>query len=201
MPEEDRSDLLSTVVDESERLNRFIANLLDMTKIESGAMEPNSAPHYAGDIVGTALARAAKILEHHKTEMSIPADLPMVRVDPVLFEQVIFNLLDNAAKYAPEGSVIHIEGWADADNVVVQVSDEGPGIPPADLARVFDTFYRVRKGDQVRAGTGLGLSICRGFTEAMGGTITAGNRRGRTGAVFTIRLPIPNDIPKLDELK
>ncbi|MBY4610906.1 sensor histidine kinase KdpD [Rhizobium sp. 9T] len=201
MPEADRADLLSTVVDESERLNRFIANLLDMTKIESGAMEPNSALHYAGDIIGSALARAAKILEHHKTEMSIPAELPMVRVDPVLFEQVIFNLLDNAAKYAPAGSVIQIEGWADADNVVVQVLDEGPGIPPADLARVFDTFYRVRKGDQVRAGTGLGLSICRGFIEAMGGTITAGNRRGRPGAVFTIRLPKPNDIPKLDELK
>ncbi|MBB2749989.1 UNVERIFIED_ORG: two-component system sensor histidine kinase KdpD [Rhizobium aethiopicum] len=201
MPEEDRSDLLSTVVDESERLNRFIANLLDMTKIESGAMEPNSAPHYAGDIVGSALRRATKILEHHKTEMRIPTDLPMVRVDPVLFEQVIFNLLDNAAKYAPEGSVIHIGGWADADNVVLQVLDEGPGIPPADLTRVFDTFYRVRKGDQVRAGTGLGLSICRGFIEAMGGTITAGNRTGGPGAVFTIRLPKPTDIPKLDELK
>ncbi|MBY5359563.1 sensor histidine kinase KdpD [Rhizobium leguminosarum] len=201
MPEEDRSDLLSTVVDESERLNRFIANLLDMTKIESGAMEPNHALHYAGDIIGSALRRAAKILDGHKTEMSIPAELPMVRVDPVLFEQVIFNLLDNAAKYAPEASVIHIEGWADADNVVVQISDEGPGIPPADLNRVFDTFYRVRKGDQVRAGTGLGLSICRGFIEAMGGTITAGNRTGRPGAVFTIRLPKPTDIPKLDELK
>ncbi|EJJ27463.1 sensor histidine kinase [Rhizobium sp. CF142] len=201
MPAEDRTELLSTVVDESERLNRFIANLLDMTKIESGAMEPNYALHYAGDIAGTALRRAAKILDHHRTEMTIAADLPMVRVDPVLFEQVLFNLLDNAAKYAPEGSVIRIEGWADADNVVVQVSDEGPGIPPADLTRVFDTFYRVRKGDQVRAGTGLGLSICRGFIEAMGGTITAGNRTDRSGAVFTIRLPKPNDIPKLDELK
>lgn len=201
MSAEDRADLLSTVVDESERLNRFIANLLDMTKIESGAMEPNYALHYAGDIAGSALRRAAKILDHHRTEMTIPADLPMVRVDPVLFEQVLFNLLDNAAKYAPEGSVIRIEGWADADNVVVQVSDQGPGIPPADLNRVFDTFYRVRKGDQVRAGTGLGLSICRGFIEAMGGTITAGNRTNRSGAVFTIRLPKPNDIPKLDELK
>lgn len=201
MSADDRTDLLSTVVDESERLNRFIANLLDMTKIESGAMEPNYALHYAGDIAGSALRRAAKILDHHRTEMTIAADLPMVRVDPVLFEQVLFNLLDNAAKYAPEGSVIRIEGWADADNVVVQVSDEGPGIPPADLTRVFDTFYRVRKGDQVRAGTGLGLSICRGFIEAMGGTITAGNRTNRSGAVFTIRLPKPNDIPKLDELK
>lgn len=119
----------------------------------------------------------------------------------MLFEQVLFNLLDNAAKYAPVGSVIRIEGWADADNVIIQLSDEGPGIPLGDLDRVFDTFYRVRKGDQVRAGTGLGLSICRGFIEAMGGTITASNRQDRSGAVFTIRLPKPDDIPKLDELK
>ncbi|TCU15134.1 two-component system sensor histidine kinase KdpD [Rhizobium sullae] len=198
---EDRDDLLSTVIDESERLNRFIANLLDMTKIESGAMEPNYGLHYPGDIAGSALRRAIKILERHKTEMIMPADLPMVRVDPVLFEQALFNLLDNAAKYAPEGSVIRIEGSTDAGHVGIQIADEGPGIPPNDLTRVFDTFHRVRKGDQVRAGTGLGLSICRGFIEAMGGTIIAGNRKDRSGAVFTIRLPKPNDIPKLDELK
>ena len=201
MSQEDRVDLLSTVIDESERLNRFIANLLDMTKIESGAMEPNYALHYPGDIAGSALRRAEKILAHHKTVMTIPADLPMVRVDPVLFEQALFNLLDNAAKYAPQGSSIRIDGWADGYNVMIQVSDEGPGIPPADVNRVFDTFYRVRKGDQVRAGTGLGLSICRGFVEAMAGTITAGNRSDRSGAVFTIRLPKPNEIQKLDELQ
>ncbi len=201
MSVEDRLDLLSTVVDESERLNRFIANLLDMTKIESGAMEPNYALHYPGDIAGSALRRAEKILAHHKTVMTIPADLPMIRVDPVLFEQVLFNLLDNAAKYAPQGSSIRIDGRADEYNVVIEVSDEGPGIPPADVDRVFDTFYRVSKGDQVRAGTGLGLSICRGFVEAMGGAITARNRSDRSGAVFTIRLPKPNEIPKLDELK
>jgi len=201
MSVEDRLDLLSTVVDESERLNRFIANLLDKTKIESGAMEPNYALHYPGDIAGSALRRAEKILAHHKTVMTIPADLPMIRVDPVLFEQVLFNLLDNAAKYAPQGSSIRIDGRADEYNVVIEVSDEGPGIPPADLDRVFDTFYRVSKGDQVRAGTGLGLSICRGFVEAMGGTITARNRSDGSGAVFTIRLPKPNEIPKLDELK
>ncbi|NMN71211.1 sensor histidine kinase KdpD [Rhizobium sp. 57MFTsu3.2] len=201
MSVEDRLDLLSTVVDESERLNRFIANLLDMTKIESGAMEPNYALHYPGDIAGSALRRAEKILAHHKTVITIPADLPMIRVDPVLFEQVLFNLLDNAAKYAPQGSSIRIDGRADEYNVVIEVSDEGPGIPPADLDRVFDTFYRVSKGDQVRAGTGLGLSICRGFVEAMGGTITARNRSDGSGAVFTIRLPKPNEIPKLDELK
>ena len=201
MSEEDRKDLLSTIVDESERLNRFIANLLDMTRIESGAMEPNYALHDVGDIVGSALRRGAKILGGHGVDVRIPADLPVVRVDPVLFEQVLFNLLDNAAKYAPEGSTIDIEGWSGTDTVVVQVADAGPGIPPGDLDRVFDTFYRVRKGDQVRAGTGLGLSICRGFIEAMGGTIAAGNRPDRTGAVFTIRLPKPNDILKLDEFK
>ncbi|MGY5778407.1 DUF4118 domain-containing protein [Rhizobium sp. LEGMi135b] len=201
LPHEDRVDLLSTVIDESERLNRFIANLLDMTKIESGAMEPNYALHYAGDIVGSALRRAAKILIHHRVDVQMPVDLPMVKVDPVLFEQVLFNLLDNAAKYAPEGSAIRLEAWADIDNIVFRVMDEGQGIPPADLERVFDTFYRVRKGDQVRAGTGLGLSICRGFIEAMGGAIAAGNRTDRQGAVFTIRLPKPTDVPKLDELK
>jgi two-component system, OmpR family, sensor histidine kinase KdpD len=201
VPAQDRADLLSTVIDESERLNRFIANLLDMTKLESGAMEPNHALHYAGDIVGSTLRRSAKILASHRLDVDLPVDLPMVRVDPVLFEQVLFNLLDNAAKYAPEGSTIRIEAWADAGSVVFRVMDEGPGIPAADLERVFDTFYRVRKGDQVRAGTGLGLSICRGFVEAMGGTITAGNRTDRSGALFTIRLPRPTDIPKLYELK
>ncbi|ESX26775.1 hypothetical protein X767_05635 [Mesorhizobium sp. LSJC264A00] len=189
LPENDRAELLTTVLDESERLNRFIANLLDMTKIESGAMEPNFALHYVGDVVGSALQRARKITAGHKTEVDIPADLPMLKLDPVLFEQMLFNLLDNAAKYAPQGSTIRLQGWADNGSVALQIMDEGPGIPPADLERVFDSFYRVRKRDQVQAGTGLGLSICRGFIEAMGGTIMAANRSDRPGAVFTIRMP------------
>ncbi|RWQ42197.1 MAG: sensor histidine kinase KdpD [Mesorhizobium sp.] len=199
LPEQDRADLLSTVLDESERLNRFIANLLDMTKIESGAMEPNYAFHYVGDIVGSALYRARKIIGEHKADIDIPADLPMLRLDPVLFEQVLFNLLDNAAKYAPPGSTIRLQGWLDNGFVILQIMDEGPGIPPADLQRVFDTFYRVRKGDQVRAGTGLGLSICRGFIEAMGGTISAASRTDRSGAVFTIRMPVPTELPAVDD--
>ncbi|CAI2931410.1 sensor histidine kinase [Aminobacter niigataensis] len=198
LPEEGRAELVTTVLDESERLNRFIANLLDMTKLESGAMEPNYALHYAGDIVGSALRRAAKITAQHKTEVDMPADLPMLKLDPVLFEQVLFNLLDNAAKYAPEGSLIRIRGWADGTSVAIQMMDEGPGIPQADLERIFDTFYRVRKGDHVRAGTGLGLSICRGFVEAMGGTIVASNRADRPGAVFTITMPVPAERPSLD---
>ncbi|MCR6498151.1 sensor histidine kinase KdpD [Shinella sp. CPCC 101442] len=197
LDEEARRELLSTVIDESERLNRFIANLLDMTRIGSGAMEPNYAWHYAGDIVGSALARAGKIISHHKIEVRIPHTLPMLRVDPVLFEQVLFNLIDNAAKYAPEDTLIEISGRQDGNAVLLCVSDEGPGIPPDDIERIFDSFYRVRKGDHVRAGTGLGLSICRGFVEAMGGRITAANRTERSGAVFTIRMPVPAEIPLL----
>jgi two-component system sensor histidine kinase KdpD len=200
LPEEDRLELLTTVTDESERLNRFIANLLDMTRIESGAMEPNAAFHYIGDIAGSALRRAGKILAHHKVDVRVPADLPMVRVDPVLFEQVLFNLLDNAAKYAPEGSIVRVQAESTGERVFVRVSDEGPGIPPGDIARVFDTFYRVRKGDHVRAGTGLGLSICRGFVEAMGGTIAAENRADRPGAVFTVSLPLLPDAPNLKDM-
>jgi two-component system sensor histidine kinase KdpD len=191
LPEPDRAELLSTIIDESERLNRFIANLLDMTRIEAGATEPNVSLHYVGDIVGSALRRVAKILAQHETEIDIPADLPMLKLDSVLFEQVLFNLLDNAAKYAPAGSKVRIQGWVDVDSVRLQILDEGPGIPPSDLERVFDTFYRARKADHVLAGTGLGLSICRGFIEAMGGTISAANRTDRSGAVFTIQMPVP----------
>ncbi|MDG3579489.1 sensor histidine kinase KdpD [Rhizobium sp. YJ-22] len=190
-PEDVRADLVATIVDESERLNRFISNLLDMTRIGAGAMEPNYALHFVGDIVGTALSRAAKITARHRIEVAIPAELPMVRVDPVLFEQVLFNLIDNAAKYAPPETVIAFRGWREGSSVLLAVVDEGPGIPSDDLERIFDSFYRVRKGDHVRAGTGLGLAICRGFVEAMGGSIRAENREGRPGAVFTIRLPVP----------
>jgi two-component system sensor histidine kinase KdpD len=114
----------------------------------------------------------------------------MVEIDAVLVEQVLFNLLDNAAKYSPADTQIRIMSWQDGGSVKVQLSDEGDGIPAADLERIFDKFYRVRKGDHVRAGTGLGLAISRGFVEALRGTITAANRIDRTGAVFTIVLPM-----------
>lgn len=200
MPEEDRMDLLATVLDESERLNRFISNLLDMTKIESGATAPNASFHYVGDIVGSALRRAGKILARHKTAIDISPALPMLKLDPVLFEQVLFNLFDNAAKYSRPGSTVMIRGWVDGSAIALQVMDEGPGIPSGDLERIFDSFYRVRKGDHVRAGTGLGLSICRGFVEAMGGTIAATNRIDRSGAIFTIMMPVPFELPNLEDL-
>ena len=193
LDETSKEDLLTTVQDEAERLNRFIANLLDMTRLESGAIAPNIALNDLSDVLGAALQRARKILANDRVALHLAADLPMVAIDPVLFEQVLFNLLDNAAKYSPSYGTILIQAWEDERAVVLQVLDEGGGIPDEDLERIFDKFYRARKGDRVRAGTGLGLPICRGFVEAMGGTIVAGNRKDRSGAVFTVRLPIVED--------
>jgi two-component system sensor histidine kinase KdpD len=130
--------------------------------------------------------------------LELEADLPMLELDAVLFEQVLFNLLDNAAKYAPADTTISLKGWRDSDSIALQVMDEGAGIPQAELENVFDKFYRVHKADHVRAGTGLGLAISRGFVEAMHGTISAANRLDRSGAVLTIRLPIPAASESLD---
>ena len=132
-------------------------------------MVPNTALHDLGEIVGSALRRASKILAGHRIELELAADLPMLELDAVLFEQALFNLLDNAAKYCPAGSTIRIRSWRDQDAICLQVLDEGDGIPPADLEHIFDKFYRAEKGDRVRAGTGLGLAISRGFVEAMDG--------------------------------
>jgi two-component system sensor histidine kinase KdpD len=194
----EKADLLSTIIDESERLNRFIANLLDMTKLESGAIAPNVALHDLGEIVGSALRRAGRILSRHNVELTLAPDLPMLELDAVLFEQVLFNLLDNAAKYAPPETMIRIQGWRSGDSVCLRVLDEGSGIAATDLEHIFDKFYRAQKTDQVRAGTGLGLAISRGFVEAMHGTIVGANRTDRTGAAFTISLPIPRQRELLD---
>ena len=194
----EKAELLATIIDESERLNRFIANLLDMTKLESGAVMPKLAPHDLSEIIGSTLRRTVKILRHHSVQLDVAADMPMVSLDAVLFEQVLFNLLDNAAKYAAPGTTIFIRTWRDRTTVCLQILDEGEGIPQSDLEHIFDKFYRVQKTDQVRPGTGLGLAISRGFVEAMNGTIVAGNRTDRRGAAFTITLPVASEPQKLD---
>ncbi len=185
-----RTDLLDTIVEESERLNRFIANLLDMTRIEAGAIAPKITMQDLNEIVSTALDRSARVLMRHRVETSLGSTLPAVRVDPILLEQAIFNLLDNAAKYAPVATRILIETRAADGQVLLRVTDEGPGIPTDDLERVFDKFHRVTKTDTVRAGTGLGLPIARGFVEFMGGTVTADCRTDQIGAILTIALPV-----------
>ena len=191
----EREDLLSTLQDEAERLNRFVSNLLDMTRLESGAIDLKLELIDVAEIVGSALQRAGSVLAGHRVEVNIEPHLPMLRLDAVLFEQVLFNLLDNAAKYSPIGSRIDIRASRDGELVEIEVVDEGPGIPPADLERIFDKFYRVQAQDRRRAGTGLGLAICRGFVEALGGWIVARNRRDGSGAVLTIRMPVVPEIP------
>jgi two-component system, OmpR family, sensor histidine kinase KdpD len=198
-----RDDLTANIQEEAERLNRFIANLLDMTRLESGAVLPNTGPVDLAEVVGSTLERARKILSAHRVDVDLAADLPMLNVDAVLFEQALFNLLDNAAKYAPAGSLVRIEACREngpgAGRVRIGVSDEGDGVPPDDVEKIFDKFYRVQAQDRQRAGTGLGLAICRGFIEALGGTVVAGNRSDRSGAVFTLTLPAAAEPPRLEE--
>ncbi|HET7447888.1 MAG TPA: sensor histidine kinase KdpD [Methyloceanibacter sp.] len=198
LTDQGKAELLSTIVDESERLNRFIANLLDMTKLEAGSIKPNAARHDVSEVVGSVLERASKILARHNVEVDTAADLPMLDLDPVLFEQALFNLLDNAAKYSPPDTKIRIEAWQEDSTVKLAVSDEGPGIPAHEIDRIFEKFHRADKQDQVQAGTGLGLAISRGFIEAMGGSLVAGNRSDRPGAVFTIAMPVPKGAGRLD---
>ena len=184
-----RAVLIGTIRDEAERLNRFIGNLLDMTRIEAGRVAPDRGPADLSDAVGAALRRAEKILAGHRVVLDLPRDLPMLSIDMVLFEQVLINLFDNAAKYAPAGTAITLRARAARVLVRIEILDEGPGIPEDEMPRVFDKFYRARATDRRPPGTGLGLAICRGFIEAMGGTIEAANRTDRTGAIFTIALP------------
>ena len=191
---EAKVDLLATVIAESERLNRFIVNLLDMTRLEAGAVAPNLVDQDVAECVDTALRRTETVLAGHRVALDLAGDLPPLRLDPVLFEQVLVNLFDNAAKYAPAGSTVTVRGRSDGRFVRLDVLDEGAGLPAAELELVFDKFHRARKGDSVHAGTGLGLSIARGFVEAMGGRLVAANRTDRRGAVFTMTLPVPCNV-------
>jgi two-component system sensor histidine kinase KdpD len=194
-----RQALLATIVEEADRLNRFIGNLLDMTRLESGALKPRGGLVELSDVLGAALGRAGKILARHQVDLDLAPGLPMLNLDMVLFEQVLFNLLDNAAKYGPTGSRIQIKAYRDGERVILQVIDEGAGVAPQDVERIFDKFYRAKGTDRQRAGTGLGLAICRGFVEAMQGTIAAANRSDRPGAIITIVLPVPVGAPLLEE--
>ncbi len=182
-------ELKATIEDEAERLNRFVGNLLDMTRLESGALKVRADKVDLAEVVETALRRAGRVLGRRRVELVFASNLPLLALDAVLFEQVLFNLLDNAAKHTPEDSLIRIAAATERDQVRIQVIDEGSGIPPEHLEAIFDKFHRVKSGDQRPAGTGLGLAVCRGFIEAFGGRITAANRTDRSGAVFTLLLP------------
>ena len=193
--EQTRDELLGTALSEAERLDRFVGNLLDMTRLDAGAIAPKREAVDAGDLVSTALRRAMPLLKDKVVVPLVPPGLPPLSLDFVLAEQVLFNLLDNAAKYSPTGGRIEVEARLVGGAVEIVVRDEGPGIPAEALDRLFHKFYRADAGDRQRAGTGLGLAIAKGFVEALGGTITARNRpdhseTGRSGAEFIVRYPL-----------
>jgi two-component system sensor histidine kinase KdpD len=190
LKEADRAQLAETILEESERLNRYVQNLLDMTRLAYGALQPSREWSDIRELVGRAIKRVAKLARGHKIDHELPADLPPVHIDPVLIEQVLVNLLDNAIKYAPDDTKITIEAERGKDELIVRVCDEGPGIPPEAREAVFDMFYRVRAGDKQPAGTGLGLSICRGIIEAHGGEIVAKPGRGGRGVTIEFTLPL-----------
>lgn len=166
-------DLAENIREEGERLDRYVQNLLDMTRLGHGALKPRLAPLDLAELVGSARQRMRGVLRAHVLRVDLPDALPLVLADGVLLEQVLVNILDNAGKYAPAGSEILVSARRAGARAELAIADHGPGIPAVDQSRVFDMFYRVAGGDRQRAGTGLGLAICKGLTEAMGGTIRA----------------------------
>lgn len=186
-------EMLTSILDEAQRMNRLIANLLDMIRVESGALQVQREWEPLEEPVGVALIRLDERLRDHPVTVRLPPDLPLVPVDAVLIEQVFVNLLENAAKYTPPGTPVEISADVVDGAVRVEVADRGPGVPPGEEARVFDKFHRA-PGTSAASGIGLGLTICRGIVLAHGGRIWVENRPGG-GALFRFTLPLGGGPP------
>ena len=191
-----RQQLLETISEEANRLNRLLENILQMSKLDSGAAAPNKQWHVLEDIVGSALRRTARDLQTHAVDVHLPPDLPLIHVDGVLLEQVLVNLLENAARYTPPGTTVSISAAADAKSLSVRVADDGPGIAAGSEERIFDKFFRAAPMPDAGRGSGLGLAICRAIAQAHGGRIAASNRAGG-GAQFVLTLPLPKNAPEV----
>jgi two-component system sensor histidine kinase KdpD len=187
MPETYRKSLIENAREEAERLNRLVGDLLDMTRLEAGAMKVRLQPSDVQDVIGSALTQLEQRLDRRQVQVRVPDDLPSVPLDFALVSQVLVNLLDNALKYSPPESPIEVEARLRGAFLEIEIADRGTGIPPEDLTRIFDKFYRVRHPGSV-SGTGLGLSICKGIVEAHRGFIVAENRPGG-GSAITVALP------------
>jgi two-component system sensor histidine kinase KdpD len=183
-----RRELLNTAWEEAERLNHLVGNLLNMTRLEAGAMKLALETSDVQDLVGVTLNQMANRLRNRQLVMDVPNTLPPVAIDLVLAAQALVNLVDNAVKYSPADMPIDIRAYVDQGQVVIEVSDRGVGIPPAELEHIFDKFYRVQDKSDT-SGTGLGLSISKGIVELHSGRIWAANRPGG-GTTFAIALPI-----------
>ncbi len=183
-----RADLLAAVEEETDHLNQLVGNLLNMSRIEAGALKPQRSWNSLAEIVSSALERMRQQTEKHRVEVSVSADLPLVPVDYFQIEQVFINLISNSTKYSPEGTTIGILATAENNQQMrVIVRNQGPPVPEGDIERIFEKFHRVTAADRV-TGAGLGLSICKGIIEAHGGRIWAENLD--KGLAFNFTLPL-----------
>jgi two-component system sensor histidine kinase KdpD len=195
--EPDRTDLMQNVLEEAERLNRYIQNLLDMTRLGGGTLEPRRDWVDLGDIISTATERLQKELSPYKVDLQVPDSIQLLYIQGVLIEQALVNVLDNAARFSPRDGTIRMSVVDDGEGVTIDVCDQGPGIPENERERVFDMFYTATRGDRHSQGTGLGLAICRGLLNAHGGQVTA--HEGLDGKGTCIRLYLPHHEPEQEQ--
>lgn len=191
-----RHELLESIYDEATRLNHLLENILQMSRLDSGKSPPNRQWHIFEEIVGSAIQRTRRELEHHPVSVHIPNDLPMLFVDGLLLEQLFVNLLENAARHTPPATSITISANPDGKWLIVSVTDTGSGLIPGSEEKIFERFYRASPVADAGRGSGLGLAICRAIAQRHGGTLTAANRTSG-GAEFTLRLPLRDDQPNV----
>lgn len=190
VPEHERAELLASICEEAERMERLVGNLLDMTRLQSGAVTPKREWVPLEELTGSALNRLEARLQGREVTVTVPRELPLLHVDPVLFEQLLINLLENAARHTPPRTPIELFARAEAGTTQVEVRDRGPGLPPGDVTRLFEKFQR----GPGSAGAGLGLAIAKAIAESHGGHLGATPREGG-GAVFAVGLPAPGEQP------
>ena len=187
LPEAAHQELALSIVDEADRLNRLVANLLDLTKLEAGALRLDRQLQPIEEVIGVVLQRFERQRSQHPIVVNLPDDLPPVAIDGLLLQQVLANLLDNAVKFSPEGTNVELSASHEGESLVVAVADRGPGLPAGTEQKVFEKFFRAEGA--TRSGSGIGLAICRGIVQLHGGRIFAENRPGG-GAIFRFTLPL-----------
>ena len=202
LSDEDRATLLRTTEEETDRLTRLVTNLLDMSRIQAGALAPHRSATPLDELIGNVIGRLAPMFDDHRVSVEVADGLPLVAVDYLLMEQALTNLLENAARHTPAGTAVQVRARAVAGagggEVEVAVADHGPGVAEAERERIFDQFYRPRAKGRAPGGTGMGLAIVKGIVEAHGGRIRVEETPGG-GATFAFRLPVAPEATELDD--
>ena len=190
LPAAERRELLEAILGEGQRLDRYIQNLLDMTRLGHGTLKLNRDWVDVAEIVAAAVTRLRKLFPAMRVDTDLPRDTVLLYVHPALIEQALFNILENAARFSPPEQPVTVAARVEGERLLLEVGDRGPGIPEEERARIFDMFYSVSRGDRAAQGTGLGLAICRGMIGAHGGSVEALPREGG-GTTIRITLSLP----------